>query len=109
MNCISLFLALSMHLGLSGDYNSIHPHARCTIDNYIGGIYQNSEYNVSTYIAKKTEVLNFNIEYGLVTGYSGMDIAPMFRVEKDGFFIAPSYETEGNIGIVLGIEFKIKN
>jgi len=43
----------------------------------------------------------------LVTGYSGMDPAPMFRIEKDGFFIAPSYETEGNVGAVVGIEFKL--
>ena len=37
MSCISLLVALSLHAGLSGDYNSIHPHARCEIDNVITG------------------------------------------------------------------------
>ena len=109
MSCLSLLVALSMHVGLDNNYNSIHPHARCTVDNTIVGIYYNSEYNISSYIGKIHKYKSLEIEYGLVTGYSGMDIAPMFRVEKDGFFIAPSYETEGNTGIVLGIEFKIKN
>jgi hypothetical protein len=32
MNCLGLFLAVSMHMGLEANYNNIHPHARCTID-----------------------------------------------------------------------------
>jgi hypothetical protein len=73
-----------MHVGLDNEYNSIHPHARCTLDNTI------------------------EIEYGLVTGYTGSNIAPMLRIKKDNFFIAPAYEVEGNIGIVVGFEFKLK-
>ena len=46
MNCLSLMLALSMHVGLEGNYNSIHPHARCQKDALISGVYYNSEDNV---------------------------------------------------------------
>ena len=106
MNCLAFFLAFSMHIGLEGDYNNVHPHARCTIDNYIGGAYYSSEEKISSYIGKTTRISEFNLEYGLVTGYSGMDIAPLIRLEKDGFFIAPSYETDGNTGVVIGLEFK---
>ena len=46
MNCLSLLLALSLHMGLEGDYNNIHPHVRCDINNTIAGAYYNSEENV---------------------------------------------------------------
>ena len=108
MSCLSLLLALSMHVGLDNEYNSIHPHARCTIDNTILGTYYNSEYNVSSYIGKIYNYNNLEIEYGLVTGYTGSNIAPMFRVKKDKWFIAPTYETTGNLGLVVGIEFNLK-
>jgi len=39
LSCLSLLVALSMHVGLENEYNSIHPHARCTIDNTILGAY----------------------------------------------------------------------
>jgi hypothetical protein len=96
-----------MHVGLDNEYNSIHPHARCTLDNTILGVYYNSEYNASSYIGK-VHNYNIEIEYGLVTGYTGSNIAPMLRIKKDNFFIAPAYEVEGNIGIVVGFEFKLK-
>ena len=32
MDCISLALAVTLHLGLAGDYNPIHPHARCDVN-----------------------------------------------------------------------------
>tara|TARA_R100001594_G_scaffold29592_1_gene55065 strand:+ start:217 stop:549 length:333 start_codon:yes stop_codon:yes gene_type:complete len=105
--CLALFVAFSMHIGLENDYNNVHPHARCTVDNYIGGIYYNSEETTSVYLGRKNKVSRFNVEYGLVTGYSGMDPAPMIRIEKNGFFVAPSYETDGNAGVVVGIELKL--
>jgi len=103
MSCLSLLVALSLHIGLEGDYNSVHPHGRCTIDNYISGAYYNSEEKVSLYVGKKIE----NLEVGLVTGYSGADVVPMLRYIKDGWFVAPAYETSGNVGIAIGYEFKI--
>ena len=98
--CLSLLLAVSTHLGLNGDYNNIHPHARCTIDNWITGAYYNSERTVSYYIGKKIS----NFEIGLVTGYSSYDVLPMIRYINDGWFIAPAYEKPGNYGVMIGYE-----
>jgi hypothetical protein len=69
MGCLSLLLALSFHVGLEGDYNSVHPHGRCTVDNWITGAYYNSEENVSYYVGKKISNIdnNWDLEIGLVT------------------------------------------
>lgn len=47
MDCLSIALAVSLHLGLAGDYNSLHPHARCDVNNTVAGVYLNSEKNLS--------------------------------------------------------------
>ena len=109
MSCLSLLLALSLHMGLEGDYNNIHPHVRCDINNnIIAGAYYNSEENISFYVGKKIPIYNVELEVGLVTGYSGADIAPMLRVKKGNWFMSPTYETTGNnVGIVFGYEFKL--
>jgi len=100
LNCLQLFLALSLHLGLENDYNNIHPHARCTVDNHISGIYYNSEDNISLY----TGLEHNGFELGLVTGYSSNDILPMIRYKKNNWFISPAYEIDGKYGIILGLE-----
>ena len=109
MNCFSLLVALSLHIGLEGDYNNIHPHVRCDINNNtIAGAYYNSEENISFYVGKKIPMYNIELEVGLVTGYSGADIAPMLRVKKGNWFMSPTYETtSNNVGIVFGYEFKL--
>ena len=104
MSCLSLLFALSLHVGLEGDYNSYHPHARCEKDSLISGIYYNSEDRISSYVGLQYE----GLELGLVTGYSYSDIVPMIRYKKDNWFIAPAYEKGGSKGIVIGLEFKIK-
>jgi len=116
MNCLSLLLALSLHMGLEGDYNNIHPHVRCDINNTIAGAYYNSEENVSFYVGKKIpmyylgtlhQMNNVEVEVGLVTGYSGAKIAPMLRVKKGNWFMSPTYETmSNNVGVVFGYEFR---
>ena len=98
--CLSLLLAVSTHLGLEGDYNNIHPHARCTVDNWITGAYYNSERKVSYYIGTTMG----NLEVGLVTGYSSYDVLPMIRYIKNGWFVAPAYEKSGNYGLMIGYE-----
>ena len=45
-----------MHVGLEADYNNIHPHARCTVDNSIAGVYYNSEDRISAYVGKEFEL-----------------------------------------------------
>ena len=93
-------MAISTHLGLEGDYNNIHPHARCTIDNWITGAYYNSERTVSYYIGTTMG----NLEVGLVTGYSSYDVLPMIRYIKNGWCVAPAYEKSGNYGLMIGYE-----
>ena len=118
MNCFSLLVALSLHIGLEGDYNNIHPHVRCDINNnIIAGAYYNSEENISFYVGKKIplhylgtphQIYNVELEVGLVTGYSGADIAPMLRVKRGNWFMSPTYETtSNNVGLVFGYEFKL--
>ena len=99
--CLSILLAVSTHLGLEGNYNNIHPHARCTIDNWITGAYYNSERTVSYYVGTTMG----NLEVGLVTGYSSYDVLPMIRYIKNGWFVAPAYEKSDNrYGITIGYE-----
>jgi len=111
MSCLSLLVALSLHVGLEGNYNNFHPHARCQVDNKLYGVYYNSEETISAYGG-----LEFNapfestLEVGLVTGYSGAPVVPMARLTKDNWFVAPSYEVapgDNNWGITFGYEFKI--
>ena len=111
MSCLEILVAITLHLGLEGDYNNIHPHGRCNIDNWITGAYYNSEENVSVYVGKIIPNVdrNWDLEIGLVTSYSGVDIAPMIRYINDGWFVAPAYETSGNIGLTIGYEFKFSN
>jgi hypothetical protein len=101
MSCLSLMLAISMHVGLEGNYNSIHPHARCQQDSLISGIYYNSEERVSAYVGLEYK----GLEVVLVTGYTYGDILPMVRYKKDKLFIAPAIEKGGKKGLVIGIEF----
>jgi hypothetical protein len=109
MSCLSLLVGLSLHIGLENNYNNIHPHARCTIDNTISGAYYNSEERVSFYVGKKIPNIDkeWDLEIGLVTGYSGADVVPLIRYINDGWFISPSYETTGNIGVVFGYELDL--
>ena len=90
-----------MHLGLQGDYNSYHPHARCQVDNFISGVYYNSENNISLYSGLEHN----GFELGLVTGYTYADVVPMLRYKKDKLFIAPAIEKSGRKGLVVGVEF----
>tara|TARA_B100000424_G_scaffold241848_1_gene210282 strand:+ start:246 stop:578 length:333 start_codon:yes stop_codon:yes gene_type:complete len=104
MSCLSLFFALSMHVGLEGNYNNYHPHARCQKDTLISGVYYNSEDHISTYVGMQHK----GFELGVVTGYESEDILPMIRYKKDNWFIAPGYEDDGTYGVVFGLEFKFK-
>ena len=44
MNCLVIGLALSLHVGLQGEYNK-HTYAMCETDKTIVGLYYNSEEN----------------------------------------------------------------
>lgn len=109
-------IAVSSHLGMEGDYNSIHPHIRLFKNGYIAGAYYNSEDTVSAYAGYRLEPINqAGIEIGLATGYSAFDFAPFARgtydVGNTRFFIAPGFENynrKTNIGVVIGVELQLK-
>ena len=96
-------------MGLEADYNQIHPHARCTVENNIAGLYYNSENNVSAYIGRQFELDEYwNLELGVVSGYDHGTIVPMVRYKAGSFFLTPAYEKHNgqeNWGVVLGWEF----
>ena len=102
--CLSILLAVSTHLGLDNNYNDVHPHVRCTIDNWITGAYYNSERNMSYYVGRKIS----NFEIGLVTGYNSYDVLPMIRYINNGLFVAPAYEKSNTVGLTVGYEFTVK-
>ena len=103
---IEFALALSLHIGLEGDYNEIHPHIRYNNENYIAGVYYNSESNISTYAGKRWEYNDFGVELGAVTGYIDQPLLPYARVTYNNFFIAPAHEVDKTTGAVIGYEFK---
>ena len=101
-------IALSLHLGFEGDYNAIHPHIRLQEQQYIAGLYYNSESNISPYVGYRLEYNDFGLEYGAVGNYSHADIAPYVRGTYKNFFVAPGIEND-KVGIVFGIDVPIGN
>ena len=96
-----------MHFGLSNEsFNHLHPHVQYRLpNNYVTGIYHNSDRRESIYIGKETSYKGYDITYGLVHGYRRTDVAPMIKVNYGNWFIAPA-ATEDDIGVVSGIEVK---
>ena len=103
---IELALAVSLHLGLEGNYNEVHPHIRYNEQNYITGAYYNSESNISFYAGKRWKYNDFGLEAGAVTGYSAGDVIPYGRATYKNFFVAPAVEGDDTIGTVIGYELK---
>ena len=112
-------LALSTHMGLNRDYNEIHPHVRFYEDGAIAGAYYNSVDRISFYGGYRLEPTDrLGLEVSIVTGYPAYgELAPMVRGTYDIndnviMFASPAAESygseNGNIGVVLGIEFRIK-
>jgi len=96
-----------MHFGLSNEsFNHLHPHVQYRLpNNYVTGIYHNSDRRESIYVGKETSYKGYDITYGLVHGYRRIDVAPMIKVNYGNWFIAPAV-TEDDIGLVSGIEVK---
>ena len=124
MNCISILLTLSLHLGMSGDFNAINPHVRCEVANSSFGMYYNSEKNISFYMSQNLRLRKSEVEIGLATGYRDANIIPIMRWKRNNWFIAPMYgrmwyyteypdrptvwfKGEKDFGVVVGYEFKI--
>jgi hypothetical protein len=103
-------LALSLHL-LPGDWNGIHPSIRLEQNGWAVGAYLNSESRISVTAGRTFENGPLWAELGLATGYS-YPVVPFIRagVQKDQFryFIAPAATTDGDWGVVLGLEMRIE-
>ena len=99
-------IALSLHLGFEGDYNSIHPHIRLQEQQYVAGVYYNSESNLSPYVGYRFEHNEFGLELGAVGNYSTAPVMPYVRGTYKNLFIAPGVEGD-NIGIVFGIDIPL--
>lgn len=106
MDPITFALGLSLHLGFENTYNPVHPHIRYTNENFIAGIFYNSEKKISTYIGQRLEKDELGFEYGAVTGYSTGTVLPYIRGTYKNFFVAPAIESGESLGIVLGTELK---
>ena len=124
MNCISILLTLSLHLGMSGDFNEINPHVRCDVANSSFGVYYNSEKDISFYMSQNLRLPKSEVEIGLATGYRDASVIPIVRWKKNNWFIAPMYgrtwyyteypdrptvwtKGEKDAGILIGYEIKI--
>jgi hypothetical protein len=125
MNCLSILLTLTLHLGMAGEFNGINPHVRCEVDeSYNFGMYYNSEKETSFYMSQDYKLRNSEIEVGLVTGYRDINVMPLIRWKKNNWFIAPTYGRtwyyteypnrptvwfagEKDYGVIIGYDYKI--
>jgi hypothetical protein len=99
-------IALSLHLGLSGEYNFLHPHIGINYNNFMAGVYYNSEFDFSIYAGYEFYIgEDTNLELGLVTGYKVNDVVPMIKINHNNFFVSPGSDGK-HIGIVTGIDWR---
>jgi hypothetical protein len=107
---LSFGLALSLHL-LPGEWNEIHPSVRLEQNGWAIGAYLNSESRISVTAGRTFESGPLWAELGLATGYS-YPVVPFIRagVQKDSvrYFVAPGATTDGDLGLVLGIEMRFE-
>ncbi len=78
-------IAVSSHLGMEGNYNSIHPHVRFVQNGAIAGAYYNSEERISFYGGYRLEPTEkTGIEFAIATGYEEFGaVAPYARGTYD--------------------------
>lgn len=107
-------ILLSAHLGFEHDYNSFNPYIGAALtDSLSVGAYYNSEERLSTFIATEVSLSSdFDIELGLVTGYSSIPIQPMAKLNYKRIFITPAVETRDskieNFGLVVGVDWRLE-
>jgi hypothetical protein len=110
---LEIILAFTGHF-LPGDYNEIHPGIRYEQGSFSGAFFMNSEGNASLALGFYEELeINSDVllfaEIGGASGYSGAKVVPFARAgiefnETIRLFIAPSVNTNGDVGAVLGVE-----
>jgi hypothetical protein len=110
LDYLTLSLALSLHLGMDGEYNELHPHIRYQDNKFISGAYYNSLNKISLYAGIRHEINNFGIEFTTTTGYDNI-FSPYIRATQDvsehtRFFITGAAENK-SIGTIIGVELSI--
>ena len=118
LTALTLSMGVSVHVGLDNEYNETHPHIRYQNEQFITGVYYNSENKISMYGGYRLEPKqNFGVEFAIVSGYDHFGpAAPFVRGTYDidsnvRVFVSPVAEKNGdetNAGIVFGVEIKIK-
>jgi hypothetical protein len=99
-------LALSLHLGLPGEYNFIHPHIGVNYNDFVAGAYYNSEYDFSLYAGYNFDISkNANVEIGVVSGYTAGQVEPMIKFNYKNVFVSPAVDEE-IFGLVTGIDWR---
>lgn len=99
-------IALSLHLGLPGEYNYVHPHIGLNYNDFIVGAYYNSEYDLSLYTGYSFDISeDIDLEIGVASGYDYGNVSPMIKLNYKNIFMSPSTD-EGEVGIVTGIDWR---
>lgn len=110
---ILIGVALSLHIGFQDQYNNLHPQIRLQSEEFISGIYYNSEDKLSAYAGMEFNKGLWSHEIGIVSGYENSAVQPFVR-STYAFsntvkgFVSPAIEKvngKESVGIVLGIEF----
>lgn len=102
---IEYIIALSLHLGMGDDYNSIHPRIQWNNDGTLVGAYLNSHSELSAFVGHRWESGDWGVEVGLVTGYNIAPVVPFVKYNWKNIWLAPAIHEE-NLGAVIGIEWK---
>lgn len=106
MGEVILSVAFSTHLMIAGEFNNVHPRITyMSQSDYIVGAFYNSESQPSLFAGKVSRWQHIDFEYGMVSGYSGISVAPMVKANYNGFFLAPGY-AKGDAGMIAGYEVK---
>lgn len=103
---LSFGLALTLHL-LPGEWNEFHPLVRYEHLGWTVGAMLNSEENFSALAGYTFRHENLWLEVGGATGYESLPVVPWVRAGVGPAFIAPAMTTDGEIGLVLGLQFLI--
>lgn len=101
---LSFGLALTLHL-LPGDWNGVHPQVRLEHQGWTAGTMLNSESRLSLLAGYTWEWDKLWLELGGATGYSGAPVVPWVRAGYGPVFIAPAATIEGDVGLVVGVQF----
>ena len=108
--CLAYGLALTMHLGMEGDYNDIHPFIECQYNNIVTNAYYNSMEKTTLYLGYRKQYDNgWGWDLGLATGYNE-SVVPTGRITYNNLFILPGvewYDDDYQVGVVIGMEIKL--